>query len=43
MDRLWMGWGGLAWSGVGFGRAGKGRVGLRLVVGEGVYMGFGKV
>ena len=36
-----MGWGGLAWGGVGFGRVGKGRVGLGL--GEGVYMGLGKV
>ena len=33
--------GGVAWRGVGFGRVGKGRVGLGL--GEGVYMGLGKV
>ena len=37
------GWGGVAWRGVGFGRVGKGRVGLGLGVGEGVYMGLGKV
>ena len=37
------GWGGVAWRGVGFGRTGKGRVGLGLGVGEGVYMGLGKV
>ena len=36
-----MGWGALAWG--WFGRVGKGRVGLGLVVGEGVYMGLGKV
>ena len=42
-DSLWMGWGGVAWRGVGFGRIGKGRVGLGLEVGEGVYMGLGKV
>ena len=38
-----MGWGGLAWGGLWFGKVGKGRVGLGLGVGEGVYMGFGKV
>ena len=36
-----VGW--VAWRGVGFGRVGKGRVGLGLGVGEGVYMGLGKV
>ena len=34
---------GVGWLVVGFGRVGKGRVGLGLGVGEGVYMGLGKV
>ena len=37
------GWDVVAWRGVGFGREGKGRVGSGLGVGEGVYMGLGKV
>ena len=36
-----VGWLGMGWGWVGLGRVGKGRVGLG--VGEGVYMGLGKV
>ena len=34
---------GVGWLGVGLGGVGKGRVGLGLGVGEGIYMGLGKV